>query len=93
MADVRKLIDEKIKAYVPDDQKDENAEFTGTDMISVGQILFRFADSSDLVYFYIGVFSSFCFGGALPGFCLFFGEMIDAMGESTAAGGFGSLKE
>lgn len=37
--------------------------------------------------------ASFGFGGALPGFCLFFGEMIDSMSETTQGGGFGSLKD
>ena len=35
MNDARKLIEEKIAAYVPDEEKDENAEFHGTEMISV----------------------------------------------------------
>lgn len=83
MADMRKLIEEKIAAYVPDDQKDENAEFHGTEMISVNEILFQFADGEDIIYFSIGAFASFAFGGALPGFCLFFGEMIDSMADTT----------
>lgn len=62
-------------------------------MISVNEILFKFADSEDLIYFSIGAFASFAFGGALPGFCLFFGEMIDSMADTTQGGGFGSLKD
>lgn len=92
MADLRKLIEKQVADYVPDEQKDENAEFTGTEMVDTSQILFRFADSGDLVYFWLGAFASFCFGGALPGFCLFFGEMIDEMGAAGQGGGFDSLK-
>ena len=63
-------------------------------MISVSDLLFRYADKRDLFYYYCGALASIGFGGALPGFCLFFGDMIDSMGESTqGAGGFDSLKD
>ena len=44
MNDYRKLIEKKVAEYVPDEEKDENAEFTGTEMISVNDILFKYAD-------------------------------------------------
>ena len=94
MHDYRKLIEDKVAAYEPDQQKDENAEFTGTEMISVNDILFRYADKTDLIYYYCGAAASFGFGGALPGFCLFFGDMIDKMGATTqGSDGFSSLKD
>ena len=64
-------------------------------MISVSEILYKYADSTDMVYYYCGALASFGFGAALPGFCLFFGDMIDSMGASTATdeGGFGMLKD
>lgn len=89
--DLRKIVEEKVAAYKPDDE-DENAEFTGTEMVSASEILFRFANSCDLVYFWLGVFGSFGFGAALPGFCLFFGDMIDDMGASIQGQGFDALK-
>lgn len=52
-------------------------------MITVNELLFKYADSTDMFYYYCGALASFGFGGALPGFCLFFGDMIDTMGAST----------
>ena len=83
MNEMRGLIEKKVSSYVPDDQKDENAEFVGSDMITVNELLFKYADSTDMFYYYCGALASFGFGGALPGFCLFFGDMIDTMGKST----------
>lgn len=94
MNDMRKLIEKRVAAYVPDDQQDENAEFTGTDMISISSLLFKYADSTDLCYYYCGILASIGFGGALPGFCLFFGDMIDSMGTSTTGkDGFSGLTD
>lgn len=92
MAELRKMIEEKVEKYVPDDQEDPDAEFTGKDMLSTGQILFRFSDWGDLGFFWAGIIASTGFGGALPGFCLFFGEMIDGMGEATVGNDFSPLK-
>jgi hypothetical protein len=57
------------------------------------QILFRFANGYDTVFFIMGAIASLLFGLVLPGFCLFFGKMIDDMGESTqgATADFSSL--
>lgn len=94
MNDYRKLIEDKVANFVPDDKKDENAEFHGTEMISVKEILFRYADSTDMFYYYCGTLASVGFGGALPGFCLFFGDMIDKMGQTTQGkDGFSALKD
>ena len=62
-------------------------------MLTMGETLFRFADTTDKVYFYFGAFASFGFGAALPGFCLFFSELIDNMGASTQGSGFGMLND
>lgn len=63
-------------------------------MIPIGDLLFRYADKMDLFYYYCGALASIGFGGALPGFCLFFGDMIDSMGTSTSgAEGFDGLKD
>ena len=64
-------------------------------MISLSDLLYKYADSTDMVYFYCGVLASIGFGAALPGFCLFFGDMIDSIGKSTASGGgdFESLRD
>jgi len=80
MAEMRKLIEDKVKKYVPEDQQDESAEFTGTEMISISDLMFKYADRTDMCYYYMGIIASIGFGGALPGFTLFFGEMIDSMG-------------
>lgn len=63
-------------------------------MISVSDLLFKYADRTDLIYFNLGILCSIGFGGALPGFCLFFGDMIDSMGQSTSTkDGFSGLKD
>jgi len=43
----------------------------------------RYADGGDKCRLFIGLFSAFVFGAALPGFCFAFGAMIDDMGEGT----------
>ena len=93
LAELRKAVGEKVAGYVPDEAQDESAEFTGTEMITVKEILFRFADKGDLCYFYVGAFASFGFGAALPGFCFIFGELIDKLGASTQGGGFAPLQD
>lgn len=80
---LRKSIEEKVASYVPDDQKDVKSDFQGTEMIPLKQLLFRFANSCDKMYLFIGALAAGAFGAVLPGFCLFFGEMIDDMGVST----------
>lgn len=87
MNDLMKLVDEKVKAYVPEDQEDPEAEFTGTEMITTSEILFRFANGGDLVLFWTGIIASIGFGSAMPGFSLFFGEMVDDMSEGTQGEG------
>ena len=47
-----------------------------------------------MCYFYSGIIASTLFGAALPGFCLFFGDMVDEMGASTSNNtGVGGLKD
>lgn len=53
----------------------------------------RYASCGDRLLLYIGSFSAFCMGGALPGFSLFFGDMVDNMGSiSFDPTAFDSLK-
>ena len=56
-------------------------------------MLFRFADSCDMAYFWFGVLTSFFFGAAMPGFALFFGQLIDQIGISTQKAEFSKLKD
>lgn len=83
MKEMRKVIEDKVAAYVPDDQQDDDAEFTGTEMISLSELLFTFANKGDICYLMCGLLASAAFGAALPGFNLFFGDMVDSMGTST----------
>jgi len=43
-------------------------------------MIWRNADCTDKVIWYIAFISSSLFGCALPGFCLLFGDMIDSIG-------------
>lgn len=54
-------------------------------MASFGDLFFRFADGCDMFLFWNGIFWSFLFGAALPAFCIIFGELLDDMGEMSAA--------
>lgn len=78
---MRKTIEEQVAKYSPDDPN--ASEFKGTELLTFKQMLFRYANSCDKAYLMCGSFFSLCFGLVLPGFCLFFGNMIDDMGEST----------
>ena len=74
-------IEEKVSKFKPDEDEDPEAEFTGSNLISVTDLLYRYSTPGDRIYMYCGVSAAFGFGASLPGFCLVFGEMIDSMGE------------
>ena len=52
-------------------------------MISLSELLFTFANKGDICILMLGLLASAAFGAALPGFNLFFGDMVDSMGTST----------
>jgi len=56
-------------------------EFHETDVSTMGELFHRFSSGGGLVLLYIGLLFSFCFGAALPAFCVVFGELIDDMGN------------
>jgi hypothetical protein len=43
--------------------------------------------TGDAIKFFIGCFSSFLLGAALPGFCLVFGQMIDGVADTGTSDG------
>lgn len=49
-------------------------------------LISRHMDGNDKMLFILGVSGSLLFGASLPGFCLFFGGMIDEMGGDSFAG-------
>ena len=48
------------------------------------QMVLRYASGSDLVFLVSGLFGSLAFGVCLPGFCYFFGRMIDETAQTAA---------
>ena len=46
-------------------------------------IVSPFASCGDYTYLWLGYFCAMCFGASLPGFCLFFGEMIEGLGKGS----------
>ena len=92
MNEITEAISKKVEGFEPDDG-DQEAEFKGTEMVTLSQLLFKYSNCSDLIFFVAGVVCSFLFGSSLPAFCLVFGDMIDGMSMSTHGGGFDSLKE
>jgi len=85
-----------VKEYVPDEDKDKNADFEGEDSVSFSELAFRYATGGDKAYLFIGIFCSSVFGLALPAVFLGFRTLTDGLGESASAAdqeqGFSNLK-
>jgi ABC-type multidrug transport system fused ATPase/permease subunit len=75
-----------VKTYKPEGEGEES-EFDTTEKMSWWAMIKRNMDGGDVVKFSIGIFSASLMGAALPGFTLFFGEMIDGIAETDASGG------
>ena len=88
------MAEAKIAGYNPE-KKDEE-EWEG-EQIGWYTMVTRYADGADMCYLYAGLFGAFAFGAAMPGFCYYFGTMIDGVGkvqsEAAAGGGMGDLQE
>jgi hypothetical protein len=56
------------------------------------ELVGRVASTNDKILLASGLSAAGLFGGSMPAFCLFFGEMIDDMGGSGDQSGFDSLK-
>ncbi len=62
------------------EEQDESLEFHETETVDLGTLYGRFATTSNSIMLWVGMFWAFGFGAAMPGFCFFFGELIDDMG-------------
>ena len=82
LKEIRKAVEEKVKDFNPDEEQDEDVEFKG-DSIGWSDLWKPYANCCDLFLLISGFIMAIIFGGSLPGFCLFFGEMIDSMGKGT----------
>lgn len=79
----------KIEAYNPE-QGEGESEWVGEKLGWFNMVL-RYADCSDHLLLWFGLFGSCTFGACLPGICLLFGNMIDGVGEDAAAAGGGAM--
>jgi ATP-binding cassette subfamily B (MDR/TAP) protein 1 len=87
--EIKLAVQKKVDAYDPEaEQRDENLEFHETETVGIGVLYGRWASSSNICLLWFGLAWACAFGGALPGFCFFFGELIDDMGTmGKEAGG------
>jgi len=79
LAIIKEMAEAKITMYNPD-KKDDESEWEG-EQIGWFAMVTRYASAGDLALLYAGLFGSFCFGAAMPGFCYYFGTMIDGVGK------------
>lgn len=84
------MAEAKIASYNPD-KKADDSEWEG-EQIGWYTLVTRYADVSDMFLLWGGIIGSVCFGAALPGFCYYFGTMIDGVAEVSvdATNGGGS---
>lgn len=84
MVQLREAVEKSVAEFDPlADNQDENVEFTQTDTVPFSAMAFRYADGTDKLFIFIGLFAAFLFGASLPGFCFVFGALIDDMGGSA----------
>lgn len=82
-ADVKRRIETFQEMKKAGGSTDEDSEFNTTEGISTSAYFMRQANCCDKVYMGIAFTASFIFGSGMPGFSVFFGGMIDGMGESA----------
>lgn len=69
-----------MEKFNPDEEVDEESEFTTTETMGFFELIGREMSYGDAILFWTGIMSAVIFGSAMPGFSLFFGEMIDDLG-------------
>ena len=84
------VVTDKVKDYDPTKTGEETSDFTETESVGVCTIYSKYVPCAEQLMAWIGVFSAILFSACLPGFCLFFGEMIDGVGGQ--GGGTENLK-
>ena len=77
--DFRAEVKRRIEKYEASKGQDEDSEFNTTEEISTGALFLRQADGCDKCYMYTAFIASTVFGAGMPGFCFFFGGMIDGV--------------
>ena len=84
----------KIEAYKPDEEDESAPKKDAVEPEKIGwyNMVTRFADCTDLMLLYLGLFGALGFGACMPAFCYYFGTMIDGVASVEAAGGMGDLK-
>lgn len=83
-----------VKNFDPDaEERDESLEFHETEAVGYFEMLTRFSNGCDKALLCIGFFWSMVFGGAMPGFSVVFGELIDDLGAQEPGGGSNPMKD
>lgn len=77
----------KIEGFNPEKEEDES-EWKG-EQIGWYFMVTKYADCWDVCLLWLGIFSSILFGAAMPGFCYYFGTMIDGVAGVQADAGDG----
>ena len=91
---IQNLAKVKIESYNPEKKEGEEEEWTG-EQIGWYTMVTRYADATDMLLLFAGLFGAFGFGACMPAFCYYFGTMIDGVASVSAAstGGMGDLEE
>jgi hypothetical protein len=76
------LAGEKVASYNPEKKEDES-EWQG-EKLGWFHMVLRYATCFDHMLLWSGLAGATIFGGCLPGFCMFFGNMIDGVGDASA---------
>ena len=81
LQEFHELIEKKVSEYDPNKAAvEDDAEFDTTETMGFFEIIMRQANACDKFLLTFSIFFSILFGAAMPGFCLFFGEMVDGVG-------------
>ena len=91
---IQNLAKVKIESYNPEKKDEEESEWTG-EQIGWYTMVTRYANGTDLLLLYAGLFGAFGFGACMPAFCYYFGTMIDGVASVSAesSGGMGDLEK
>jgi len=82
MDTIQKNISDVTATYDRKKMDEEASEWEG-DEIGFFELMFKYASCGEKLMWITATVSAFVFGGALPGFCLVFGDMIQDVGGGT----------
>ena len=79
---IQKHISDVTATYDRKKMDEEASEWEGEE-IGFFELMFKYASFTEKLIWWGATLAAFVFGGALPGFCLVFGDMIQDVGGGT----------